>query len=63
MNTRRQANVRPPIERIPGQIRHSEDRTPVPTSFNIAFMPGQKMAARDVAPLTTAKDGIPDRSP
>jgi hypothetical protein len=63
MNTRRQPNVRPPIERIPGQFRNSEDRTPVPTSFNIGFMPGPKPAARDAAPRVTAKDGIPDRSP
>jgi hypothetical protein len=63
MNTPRQPNVRPPIERIPGQIRNPEDRSPVPTSFITPFMPGQKPAARDAAPLVTAKDGIPDRSP
>ena len=63
MNTRRQPNVRPPIERVPGQVRHSEDRSPASTSFNIAFLPAQKTAARDAAPLITDKDGIPDRSP
>ena len=63
MNTPRQPNVCAPIEHIPGQIRNSEDRTPVPTSFNNAFMPGPKPAARDAAPLVIAKAGIPDRSP
>jgi hypothetical protein len=49
MNTPRQPNVRTPLEQIPGQVRHSADRTPVPTSFSAAFMPDSKPA--------TAKDG------
>jgi hypothetical protein len=62
MNTPRQPNVRTPIERIPGQIRKSEDRTPVPTSFITAFMGDSKAAARDATPPGTVRDGIPDRS-
>lgn len=62
MNTPRQPNVRTPIERIPGQIGNSAGRTPVPTSFNMAFMPDPKPAARDAGPLLPAKDGIPDRT-
>jgi hypothetical protein len=63
MNTPRQPNVRPPIEQIPGQIRKSGDRPPVPTSFITAFMPGSKPAARDATPLGIVKDWIPDRLP
>jgi hypothetical protein len=63
MNTPRQPNVRTPIEQIPGQIRNSGDRRPVLTSFVTPFMPGSKPAARDAAPVVTAKDGTKDRSP
>lgn len=60
MNTPRQPNVRTPIEQIPGRIRNSEERTPVPASFIAAFNPGSKPAARNATPSVTAKDGIPE---
>jgi hypothetical protein len=60
MNTLRQPNVRTPIEQIPGRIRNSEDRTPVPTSFVAAFDPASKPAAENATASVTAKDGIPE---